>query len=187
MGFISGLTSNYLQSALGTVLQGAGLTGNATGGSTSPVESQSDNQQLSPFAQLMSTLQQLEQSNPSEYQQVTAQIATNLQSAAQTAQADGNSTAASQLSQLATDFTNSSQSGQLPNMQDLAQAMGAGHHHHHAGAASSESDSSSSSVSSSGSGTSLSQLLAAFQTGGSQSESVNPISIIMNTLSSAGL
>jgi hypothetical protein len=193
MGFISGLSSNYLQSALGTVLQGVGLTSNATAGSTSAVDTQTDNQQLSPFAQLMSTLQQLEQSNPSEYQQVTQQIATNLQSAAQTAQADGNSTAASQLSQLATDFTNASQSGQLPNMQDLAQAMSGGRHHYHAQAASGDSDSSSSADSSSSSGsssgarTSLSQLPAAFQAGGSESDSLNPISIIMNTLSSAGV
>jgi hypothetical protein len=187
MGFISGLTSNYLQSALGSVLQGAGLTSDATAGSTSAVESPTDNQQLSPFAQLMSTLQELQQSNPSEYQQVTAQIATNLQSGAQSAQAEGNSTAASQLSQLSTDFTNASQSGQLPNMQDLAQAMGAGHHHHHAQAASSDSESSSSGSTDGSSGTSLSQLLAAFQAGGSQSDSLNPISIIMNTLSNAGV
>jgi hypothetical protein len=188
MGFISSLSSNYLQSALGTVLQGAGLTSNATAGGTSAVESQTDNQHLSPFAQSMSTLQQLEQSNPSEYQQVTQQIAANLQSGAQTAQAEGNSTAASQLSQLSTDFTNASQSGQLPNVQDLAQAMSGGRHHHHAEAASSDSDSiSSGATGSSGSGTSLSQVLAAFQAGGSQSDSLNPISIIMNTLSSAGV
>ena len=73
----------------------------------------------------MSTLQQLQQSDPTKYQQVTQQIATNLQSAAQTAQAEGNTTAANQLNQLATDFTNASQSGQLPNVQDLAQAIGA--------------------------------------------------------------
>ncbi len=194
MGFISSLTSNYLQSALGTVLQGAGSTRNASGSSSgsSAVEAQTDNQQLSPFGQLMSTLQQLQQSNPSQYQQVTQQIATNLQSAAQTAQADGNSTAASQLNQLATDFTNASQSGQLPNMQDLAQALSGDHHHHHVHAPSGDSDSSSSADSTSGSAsistsTSLSQLLAAFQAGGSQTGSLNPISIIMNTLSSAGM
>ncbi len=51
-------------------------------------------------------------------------MAINLQSVAQTATADGNTTAASQLRQLATDFTNASQSGQLPNIQDRAQAVG---------------------------------------------------------------
>jgi hypothetical protein len=93
--------------------------------------SQADSSQLSPFAQLMSTLQQLQQSNTAEYQQVTQQIATNLQAAAQTATADGNTTAATQLNQLSTDFTNASTSGQLPNAQSLAQALGGGHHHHH--------------------------------------------------------
>lgn len=135
----------------------------------------------------MSTLQQLQQSNPAEYQQVTKQIATNLQSAAQTATADGNSTQATQLSQLATDFTNASQSGQLPNIQDLAQAVGGGHHHHgHHHATSNDADSDSSSSSSSGA-SQISQLLAAYQTNSTQGEANNPMAIIMNTLSSAGI
>jgi len=66
---------------------------------------QSDGSQLSPFAQILSSLQQLQQSNPSQYQQVTRQIATNLQNAAKTAQSEGNTTAANQLNQLANDFT----------------------------------------------------------------------------------
>jgi hypothetical protein len=133
----------------------------------------------------MSTLQQLQQSNPSEYKQVTQQIATNLQNAAKTATADGNSTQATQLNQLATDFTNASQSGQLPNVQDLAQAVGGGHHHHHHGhaAASSDSDSSSSSSTSQ----TLSQQLAAFQANSTPNASLDPMAIITNTLSSAGI
>ena len=135
----------------------------------SSVAQQPDNSRLSPFAQLMSTLQQLQQSDPAKYQQVTQQIATNLQSAAQTAQSDGNTTAATQLNQLAGDFTTASKSGQLPNIQDLAQAIGGGHHHHHhAHAASADSDSTSSSASTSASQT-PSPLLAAFQTNGTQS------------------
>jgi hypothetical protein len=57
--------------------------------------------QLSPFAQILSGLQQLQQSNPSPYQQATQQIATNLQKA-KTAQSEGDTTAANQLKQLAT-------------------------------------------------------------------------------------
>jgi hypothetical protein len=157
---------------------------------------QSDSTQLSPLAQILTTLQQLQQSNPTEYKQVTAQIATNLTSAAATAQAEGNTTAATQLNQLATDFTNASQSGQLPNIQDLAQAVGGHHHHHHhAQAAASDSDTSSSSssdaTSSSASSTTASQLtselLAAMQASGAQSGSLNPLNIILNTLSQAGL
>jgi hypothetical protein len=132
-GFISNLASSYLQSVLGTALQTAGLSGNSNTGNTTQTAAvqQSDGSQLSPLAQVLSTLQQLQQSNPTQYQQVTQQIATHLQKAAQTAQSQGNTTAANQLNQLAKDFTTASQSGQLPNVQDLAQATGGHHHHHH--------------------------------------------------------
>ena len=202
MGSISNLTSNYLQSVVNTALESIGSTTKTAGNSvsgTSSVTQQPDNGQLSPFAQLMSTLQQLQQSDPTKYQQVTQQIATNLQSAAQTAQTDGNTAAANQLNQLATDFNNASTSGQLPNVQDLAQAVGGGHHHHHHHfhATSSDSDSSSNTSSSSSSAAtsstnanSLSQTLSQLLSGspnGTQNNSLNPMSIILNTLSSAGI
>ena len=183
-------TGNYLQSIFSTTLQGTGLITNTTGNSVSGVGlSQPDSSQLSQFAQLMNTLQQLQQSDPAKYQQVTQQIATNLQNAAQTAQADGNSTAANQLNQLAKDFTNASTSGQLPNIQDLAKAIGGHHHHHHSHAASADADNDSSgnSNSSSGANQTLSQLLSAFQTNGTQNETLNPMTIILNTLSNAGI
>ncbi len=185
---INNLSSSYLQSILGTALQNAGVTAGQTNSiNTSLSALQSDQGQLSPFVQVMSTLQQLQQSNPSQYQQVTQQIATNLQSAAQTAQSQGNTAAANQLNQLASDFTSASQNGQLPNVQDLAKALsghhhhGGGHHHH----ASSDSDSSTSSTDASSSSSPLSQLLSAFQT--DQNQALNPLSIIENTLSSAGI
>lgn len=59
--------------------------------STSSAE-QSDNGQLSPLAQVLGTLQELQQSNPTEYASVTSQISTNLQKAAQTATSEGNTT-----------------------------------------------------------------------------------------------
>ena len=166
--------SNYLQSVLSTTLQGAGLT---TKTNASSLQLPSDNSQLSPFVQAMNTLQQLQQSDPTKYQQVTQQIATNLEAAAQTAQSSGNTTAANQLNQLATDFTNASTSGQLPNIQDMAQAMGGHHHHHHHHSSGTSSSSSSSS--------SADQLLAAFQTSASQNDSLDATSIILNTLSSS--
>jgi hypothetical protein len=198
---IANLSSNYLQSIFNTALQQTGLMSSSTSTSGSSLETQADNNQLSPLAQVLSTLQQLQESNPTQYQQVTQQIATNLQNAAQTATSDGNTTAAAQLNQLATDFSNASQSGQLPNIQDLAQAIGGGHQHHHGSHQLSSSDSSDSSSSSSsttsasstgstdatGSTSALEQLLAAFQSSTSQNESLNPMSIIMNTLSSAGI
>lgn len=193
MGSINNLTSSYLQSVLNTTLQSAGLTTNTTGnnpnsGAVSSVATQSDNGQLSPFAQLMSTLQQLQQSDPAKYQQITRQIATNLQNAAQTAQTDGNSAAANQLNQLATDFTNASKSGQLPNILDLAQAVGGHPHHHHGHHADADSNTSASSTSSSSTSSQTpSQLLSAFQTNATQDSSLNPMSIINNTLSAAGI
>jgi hypothetical protein len=181
---INNNVSSYLQSVLNTTLQGAGLTGNT---SSSAVQSASDNSQLSPFVQLMNTLQQLQQSNPTKYQQVTQQIATNLQTAAQTATSSGNTAAATQLNQLATDFTTASTTGQLPNIQDMAQAMcGHHHHHHHSSTASNDPNSTTSTSSSSSSGT-LDQLLAAFQTGSTQNSALDPMSIILNTLSTSGI
>jgi DNA-binding transcriptional MerR regulator len=164
--------SNLLQSVLSTTLQSAGLT---TKTSSSSLQLPSDSSQLSPFVQLMNTLQQLQQADPTKYQQVTQQIATNLQAAAQTAQSSGNTTAATQLNQLATDFTNASKNGQLPNIQDMAQAMGGHHHHHHHSGGSSSSSST------------VDQLLAAFQTSTTQNSSLDPMSIILNTLSTSGI
>jgi hypothetical protein len=89
---IHGVSNSYLQSVFTAVLQKQSKQrrrGRVT----------TDSQQLSPFAQLMST--QLQQPDPTQYQQVTQQIATNLQSAAQTAQVEGNSTAVNQLNLLA--------------------------------------------------------------------------------------
>lgn len=195
MGSISQLSSNYLQSILSAALQNTNSTTNATakGVSITSIAQPTDNPQLSPFAQLMSTLQQLQQSNPAEYKQVTQQISTNLQTAAQTATTQGNTTLANQLNQLSTDFSNASTSGQLPNIQDLAQAMGgaSGHHHHHGHGHAESSDSSSDSTSSSSTTTTtnsaLSQLMSALQSMGTQSNSLNPMTIISNTLSSAGI
>jgi hypothetical protein len=159
MGSINNLTSTYLQSAFSTALQGAALTAET---SASGVSNLSDEGQLSPVAQAIGTLQQLQQSNPGEYQQVIQQIAANLQSAAQTAQSDGDTAAAGQLSQLAADFSNASSSGQLPSLQQLAEAVGGHHHHHHSPAAAADSASN-----------------------GTQSSSLNPLAIIENTLSAS--
>jgi hypothetical protein len=71
-----------------------------------------DANQTSPFAQLLSGLQQ---SNAVPFQTVSQQIASYLQTGAQSATANGNTALASQLTQLSTDFTNVSTSGQLPN------------------------------------------------------------------------
>jgi hypothetical protein len=207
MGSINNLTSSYLQSAVASALQTAGLKNNANQSLLNGISTSSltpgDNGQLSPLAQVLSTLQQLQQSNPTEYQQITAQIATNLQTAAQSAQSSGNTTAANQLNQLATDFTTASQTGQLPNIQDLAQALGGHHHHHHGhgGSGSStdtDSDTSSTASTSTSGATAPSttpltsilsenQILANFLSSGSQNTGFDAGAIILNTLASAGL
>ena len=198
---LSGTNSTYLQSLLSSSLSSANSNSGSTGG-TSGVSfgNPQDSKQLSPFAQLLSTLQQLQQSNSIEYQQVTQQIATNLQSAAKTATADGNTAAAAQLNQLATDFTTASQSGQLPNVQDLSQAVSGGHQHHghHLRPPKLDlmpvdpapsSSSSNSTANPSGSSTGLiTQFLSNSGAGSlSQNNALNPMAIIMNTLSNAGL
>jgi len=163
--------SSYLQSVLTSTLQSAGVTQNSS--NTSQVSQAADNSNLSPLAQLMNTLHELQQSNPTKYQQVTQQIAANLQSAAQTAQSQGNTAAANQLNQLSQDFTTASQTGQLPNANDLAKAHG--HHHHHHSHGGSESSSSTDTTSTSSTSDTQTQ------------RSLNPMSIIWNTLSQAGV
>ncbi len=141
-----------------------------TGSGTTSTPSPQDEPQLSPLAEILRQLHQLLQQSPAQYAKITQQIATNLQSAANTAEADGNSMAASQLGQLATDFTNASQSGRLPNAADLAAGIfgGGGHHHghHHQYAATDSGETSSQSQ--------------------TQNDALNPVAIILNTLSSAG-
>jgi hypothetical protein len=188
IGSINPLSNNYLQSILTSALQSTGLTTNTAGNSLSTSASSSvsqapDSNRLSPFAQLMSELQQLQQTDPDKYKLVTGQIATNLQTASQTAQAAGDTTDATKLTQLSNDFQSASQSGQLPNVQDLAQAVGGHrHHHHHSGGGAS-----SSSTSSQTQTQTLDQILSAFQTNGTQSAATDPMSVIMSTLASAGI
>ncbi len=199
---ISNLTDTYIQSILSSFKSSKSTSSSKGSGvdASSLTLPQDGNAQLSPFAQVMSTLQQLQQSNPTQYRQVTSQIATNLQSAAQTATTDGNTTMANQLNQLATDFTNASQNNTLPNVQDLAQALGVGQgRHHHVSSGSSSTGSGSSTDSTTGSTTGstgsssstadLDQLLAAFMTNSASSSqsSLDPFSIVTNTLSSAGI
>ena len=79
---------------------------------------------------------------------------------------------------MAADFTSASSSGQLPSIQDLAKALGGHHHHHHSHSASGDS------ASNSNPSRPLSQLLSGI---GTQNDPLNPMTIIQNTLSNAGL
>ena len=193
MSSIASLASSLLHAVLPTSLLPNNTTAsNLANITTTPVSQPQDSGQLSSFAQLAGTLQQLQQSNPAQYQQVTQQIATNLQSAAQTAQSSGNTTAANQLNQLATDFSSASATGQLPNLQDLAKALGGhhGHHHHAQGAADADAASSATASANAPQGSAnqaLSHLLTSLQANTTTNSALNPATIIQNTLTSAGI
>lgn len=108
--------------------------------------------QLSPASQFLNMLQNMQQQNPTEFKQITQQIATRLQNAAQAATQQGNNTNAAALAKLAQDFQGASQTGQMPSTQQLqtdasgltTNTEGAHHAHHHHHAYSSESQTSSS-------------------------------------------
>lgn len=204
---LSNIANPYIQqltNAAMSALNSYGTTTSTGGTSGSTALPQDGSPQLSPFAQLMSTLQQLQQNSPTQYAQVTQQIAANLQSASQTALANGNTGQAQQLSTLSSDFKSASTNDQLPNVSDLAEAMG-GHHHHRASQASSSSTASGTSTNSTGSSTatgsttstgttssgaasqSLSQLFGAYTNNASEGQALNPMNIILGTLSSDGI
>jgi len=86
--------------------------------------------QISPAANFLSLLQQLQQSNPAQFQKVVTNIGNKLTQAANAAQSSGNTTLANQLNQLASQFQNAASTGQLPPAQALQQAGLGGHHHH---------------------------------------------------------
>lgn len=193
IGPLLGIAGSYIESLFANSTGSPSATAAMTGIANNTPQ---DSNQLSPFAQILSSLQNLAQSNPSQYQQVTQQISGNLQSAAQTATANGDTSLASELTKLAGDFSSASGSGQLPNIQDLAQAIGGHHgHHHHFHSSSSSNTTETTSNSATGSGTtstpgsvsSLLQTLNPSQASLLANNSLNPLTIIENTLSSAGI
>ena len=160
-----------------------------TEGFAPPAALQPDSRQLSPLDQLLVTLQRLQQSAPARYQQLTRQIAANLRDAAQTTQFAGNPAEANQLNELASDFAEASKSGQIPNIEHLAQAVGGPRHQSFQVASAAAEDPSSSSGGSSsawwsGESQTLAKLLVAFRPSG---VALNAMSIILNTLSNAGI
>ena len=85
--------------------------------------------QISPEAQLMSMLQQIQQKNPDQFKQLASNIAANLQKKAQQAQSSGDTDGAAKMNNLAAEFHKSSQTGQLPPVQDLRAGLGAHNDH----------------------------------------------------------
>jgi hypothetical protein len=190
IGPLVNLASGYIQSLFSTPSKSSSSTNTTATSATGALAGLQDTNQLSPFAQVLSSLQQLQQSNPTQYQSVTQQISNNLHTAAQSATASGNTSLATELTQLSTDFKNASTTGQLPNVQDLAQAIGGHHHHHHHGGGSSSTTPGTDATTSTTATNDLAALFQALngsQSGSTASSSLNPLSIISNTLSSAGI
>ena len=123
---VSGIDTNQTQVAAATA---SSATANAQ-----PVDADGDNDgtsssQVSPWAQLLSRLQQLQQTDPSKLSSVLTDISNKLTTDAQaTGGVEGQA-----LSNLASKFQQAAQTGDLSSLQPTQHRHG-GHHHHHAGA-----------------------------------------------------
>lgn len=144
--------------------------------STSQSSSDGDSTDISQLSQLMSELQQMSVSDPSEFEQVTGSIATQLQ---QAAQQQGGS-AGNWLSNLAQKFQTASQTGNMSSLETL------GHHggHHHGGGGGGLMSLLSSSSSSSSPSSTASSAASAYSNTSSQSVFSQLMNIIGQALSS---
>jgi flagellar biosynthesis/type III secretory pathway protein FliH len=129
---ISAVTSllpswSQIQSVARSVAGPSTTTTNAASSATQPAATA----QISPAGQMLSWLQQLQQQYPAQFQQAMTNLATRLQKAGQSAQANGDTTQANQFAQLAATFQQSAQSGQLPTVQALEQAVSGGNQQQH--------------------------------------------------------
>jgi hypothetical protein len=111
MSPITGLSPIGLQSQFRA--GNANSSGNALGATnhpgpaaTSPPDSATDNVNLSQFAELMSGLQLLAQTDPGQFQAILAEIGASISNAAE--DAAGNSAAAGMVAQLESDFSDAS-------------------------------------------------------------------------------
>jgi hypothetical protein len=100
---------NFASDFIGSLISGPSNSPSSTSASGNTTTAN----QTSPFAQVLSSLQQ---SDPAEFQTVTHQIAGYLNTGAQSATANGYTALASQLTQLSADFTNVSSNGQVPGL-----------------------------------------------------------------------
>jgi hypothetical protein len=102
-------------------------TSTATSTDPLPIPGSSGNVDLSQAAQIFKKLQDLSQSNPNQFKQLTAKIATDLQSEAQKA----TGSAQTFLSNLASQFNSASQTGSTSSLQPQTASPGGHHHGHH--------------------------------------------------------
>ena len=123
---LSGLSGGHIHSLFGAGLNRTRFARSMSGSQTNGVEAgltmPKDEQQLSPFAQMLSTLQKLQQTDTNKYRLVAQEIAADLQKASASVDPADQDTA-NQLNRLSSDFSQAAQTGQLPDIQDLATAF----------------------------------------------------------------
>lgn len=112
------LSTAYLRELRGNAIESTGVApmASATGAHDGGASAQSDSSEVSPLAHLAGLLEELRESEPARYKDVTARIAGSLRAAAQ------NSESTDLLNRLAADFTVASETGEMPNLDDLAEA-----------------------------------------------------------------
>lgn len=123
--------NSSLLSEINSDLSASGVTASTTTNSNSSsaaAGSSSDSVNTSQIGQLFQELQQLETSNPADFQKVTADAASQFQQAAQQATDPAQ---ASFLSNLADKFQQASQSGNLSAFENGVPRAGSEHHHGH--------------------------------------------------------
>ena len=84
----------------------------------SPVQ-QEDSSRLSPFAQLLSQLEKLQQTDPAKFQAVTEKVAGALRMAAKAAEKDSNAVLSKQLEELFQQFAKVVKAGRLADDQKM--------------------------------------------------------------------
>lgn len=110
MSSITGLFPIGLQSQFRP--ENTNSSGNAIGSANNPdrptpssPDSATDNTDLSQFAELMSGLQLLAQTDPGQFQEILAEIGASISNAAEDASGSGSASAAGMVAQLESDFT----------------------------------------------------------------------------------
>lgn len=113
------LSTAYLRELRGNALESTGVAAmsSAYGAHDGGSGAQSDSSELSPLAHLAGLLEELRESDRARYKDVTARIAANLRAAAQAGGQGGNL-----LNRLAADFMTASETGEMPDLDDLAEA-----------------------------------------------------------------
>ncbi len=153
-------SASATSSDLASVLSGTDSTSTASGSTSTSVSNK---------AKLQQQLQQLQQTDPAKFKQVTADIASKLQEEAK--QVGGSQGQA--LSKVADTFQQASQTGSLPDLKS------GGHHHHHGGGGGGGAATPTSTVSSP-----ASAAATAYQQSGGSSIKTDVDSIISQVLSS---